>query len=163
MKPRSKEMIIPKEEALFRLDKNGIWYNEDGKFQHPKIVRYFNASIRKDHRGYHLYQQREDFIEKVYFLYEDTALFVVDIKKGEKITLVLNTGETMILDPAWLFTCNDNLYAQTPDHRIKFAQMALVKISAFIQEKADRMGLSLDGVFHEIPERHPRQQENNPT
>lgn len=157
MEPELKEMIIPKEEALFWLDKNGIWHTEDGKFEHPKIIRHFNASIQKDEMGYHLCQPREGLLEKVYFLYEDTALFVIDIKKGQEqeLTLVLTTRERLPLDPGQLFICNDNLYVLTPDHRIKFAQRALVKISAFLEDKGDILCLNLGGVFHDIPEKEP--------
>lgn len=154
MKSKLKEIIIPREEARFRLDKNGVWYNGNSKFEHPKIIRHFNASIRKDEGGYHLYQQREGFIEKVYFPYEDTALFVIDIKKGNEITLVLNTREAMTLNPDELYIRNDDLYVLTRDHRIKFSQRALVKISAFIEEKKGCLGLELNGNFHAIPEKY---------
>jgi len=157
MEPDLKEMIIPKEDALFWLDKNGIWHTEDGKFEHPKIIRHFNASIQKDEMGYYLCQPREGFLEKVYFSYEDTALFVIDIKEEHEqgLTLLLSTRETVILDPGQLFTCNDNLYVQTSEHCMKFGQRALVKISAFLEDKEDLLCLNLGGVFHDIPDKEP--------
>ena len=152
-------MIIPKEDALFWLDKNGIWHTEDGKFEHPKIIRHFNASIQKDEVGYYLCQPREGFLEKVYFSYEDTALFVIDIKERQEqkheLTLLLSTRETVILEPGQLFICNDNLYVQTPEHCMKFAQRALVKISAFLEDKGELFCLNLGGVFHDIREQDP--------
>ena len=155
MEPELKEMIISKEDALFWLDKNGIWYTKNGKFEHPKIIRHFNASIKKDEMGYHLCQPREGFLEKVYFPYEDTALFVIDIKKEHEheLTLLLTTRETVILDPGQLFTCNDNLYVQTPEHCMKFAQRALVKISAFMEDKGGHLCLNLGGILHDILEK----------
>ena len=146
------EMIIPKEDALFWMDKNGDWYTETGKFEHTKIIRHFNESIQKDEMGYHLCQTREGFLEKVYFSYEDTALFVIDIKKDQGLSLVLNTREILPLEPAQLFTFSDTLYLLTPEHYIKFTPRALVKLSPFLEEKDDRFGLLLDGVFYDIPE-----------
>jgi hypothetical protein len=157
MEPELKEIIISKEDALFWLDKNGIWRTKNGKFEHPKIIRHFNASIQKDEMGYHLCQAREGFLEKIYFSYEDTALFVIDIKEEQEqeLTLVLSTRDTLTLDPGQLFTCNDNLYVLTPDHCIKFAPRALVKISAFLEDKEDLLCLNLGGILHDIPEKEP--------
>lgn len=146
-----KQIVIPKEKAVFRLDKNGIWHNEHGKFEHPKIIAYFHKSIRKDDQGYHVFQVRDQCEEKVYFPYEDTALFVFDLK--ETNTLVLNTTETIPLDPSRLFTRNDNLYMQTPEHCIKFGQRALMKLSRMLMEKQDRLFLVLDGTTHEIQQK----------
>jgi hypothetical protein len=151
MTSEGKQIIIPKEKAVFRLDKNGIWHNEHGKFEHPKIISYFHKSIRKDDQGYHVFQIRDGYEEKVYFPYEDTALFVFDLKGTD--TLVLNTTDTLALDPAQLFTRNDNLYVQTPEHCIKFGQRALMKISRLLVEKQDRLFLVLDGTAHEIQQK----------
>lgn len=146
-----KQIVIPKEKAVFWLDKNGIWHNAHGKFEHPKIIAYFHKSIRKDDQGYHVFQLRDECEEKVYFPYEDTALFVFDIKETD--TLVLNTTETIPLDPSRLFTRNDNLYMQTPEHCIKFGQRALMKLSRMLMEKQDRLFLVLDGTTHEIQQK----------
>jgi hypothetical protein len=141
-------IVIPKEKAVFWLDMNGIWHNEHGKFEHPKIISYFHKSIRKDDNGYHVFQIRDQCEEKVYFPYEDTALFVFDIKGTD--TLVLNTTDTLPLDPARLFTRNDNLYMQTPEHCIKFGQRALMKISRLLVEKNDQLFLVLNSTAHKI-------------
>jgi len=143
-----KQIIVPKENAVFWMDKNGIWHNEHGKFEHPKIIAYFHKSIRKDDQGYHVYQIRDGCEEKVYFPYEDTALFVVDLKDNQ--TLVLNTTDTLPLDPSRLFTRDDNLYIDTPEHCIKFGQRALMKLARLLEEKEDRLFLVLDGTAHEI-------------
>jgi len=132
---KQREIIISKEDAVFWMDKNGIWHNEHGKFEHPRIIKYFNASIRKDENGYYLLQETNECIEKVYFYYEDTALFVMDIKPAENMILILNTGDTMPFDPARLFLRDDNLYLQTPEHLIKFKDRALLKMSRFMEEK----------------------------
>lgn len=142
------QIIIPKENAVFWLDKNGVWHNEHGKFEHPKIIAYFHKSICKDDQGYHVFQIRDECEEKVYFPYEDTALFVFDMKGTG--TLVLNTTDTLPLDPSQLYTCNDNLYIQTPEHCIKFGQRALMKVARLLVEKDERLFLVLDGTAHEI-------------
>jgi len=132
---KKKQIIISKEDAVFRLGKNGDWYNDHGKFEHPKIIKYFHASIKKDENGYYVHQETEHHEEKVYFPYEDTALFVFDVKINEDIILVLNTNKTIKFDPKCLYTLNDELYLQTPEHRIKFRDSALLKISKFMEEQ----------------------------
>ncbi|MBW1695092.1 MAG: hypothetical protein JRJ41_13325 [Deltaproteobacteria bacterium] len=63
-----KEVVVPKEDAVFWLDAFGRWHNEHGTFEHKKIINFFHSSIRKDADGYYLYQKRDDsIIEKVYF------------------------------------------------------------------------------------------------
>jgi hypothetical protein len=109
------EIVIPKENAVFRLDANGCWHNESGRFRNKKIIDYFHASIRKDADGYFLFQNRDNCTEKVYFPYEDTALFVFDVILGDPITLVLNTGERSSLEPLNLFVQNDGLYVTIGD------------------------------------------------
>ena len=152
MEPK-KEIIIPKEKAVFRLDKNGTWHNEHGKFGHAKIIRYFHQSICKDEKGYHLRQVRDGFVEKVYFPYEETAMFVFDVKGDVNgLVLVLNTGETLALDPATLFSKNDSLYVKTGEHLIKFAQDALVKISRFLDEDQDQLCLVLGTGTYPVPD-----------
>ncbi|MBU8849166.1 MAG: MFS transporter permease [Desulfobacterales bacterium] len=145
-----KENIISKEDAVFRMNKNGDWYNEHGKFEHPKIIRYFNASIKKDKSGYYVHQETEDFIEKVYFHYEDTALFVIDIKENEDIILILNNKDTIKFDPGQLFVRNDNLYLQIPEHRIKFKDRALLKISKFIEEEDGQLLFKRKGKSYPV-------------
>ncbi len=148
-----KSIIVPKEKAVFWMDKNGVWHNEHGKFEHPKIIRHFNRSIQKDDLGYYLSQETDEVEEKVYFPHEDTVLFVVDFSLGEKLRLTLNTTKIMTLDPAQLFTRNDSLYLQTPEHCIKFSQHALIKLSRYMEELDGGFCLKLNQATHAIPER----------
>ena len=147
-KPR--EIIISKEDAVFWMDKNGVWQNEHGKFEHPKIIKYFNASIKKDENGYYVHQETNECIEKVYFHYEDTALFVSDIKENENIILILNSNDTIKFNPRQLFTRDDNLYVQTPEHRVKFKDRALLKISKFMEEKDGQLLFKLEGKTYPV-------------
>lgn len=143
---KRKEIIVSKEDAVFWMDKNGNFCNEHGKFEHPKIIKYFNSAIRKDKAGYYVHQVSDEFEEKVYFSYEDTALFVLDlIIREEDMTLTLNNGETMQINEGRLFIKDDNLYFQTPEHRIKFFPRALVKISKFLEEKQGQLFLVFNG------------------
>jgi hypothetical protein len=132
-----KEIIIPKDKAVFWLDNNGCWHNQYGKFQHKKIADYFHASIRKDKDGYYLSQTTEDYKEKVYFHYEDTALFVFDIIKETDITLVLNTGRKIKLKPKKMVMQGDGLYMVVEDDRIKFVEQGLLKISELIEHDGE--------------------------
>ena len=145
--------IVPKEEAVFWMDKNGNWHNEHGKFEHPKIIRHFNRSIQKDEQGYHLSQITDESEEKVYFPHEDTALFVVNICLENEVVLTLNTSASLRLDPAQLFTRDDSLYLQTPDHCIKFSQHALVKFSRHMEEVDGKLCFMENHSPHPITEK----------
>jgi hypothetical protein len=138
MKKEQREIIIPKEKAIFWLDKNGRWHNVHGKFEHKKIIDYFHSSIKKDQNGYYLSQKREDVQEKVYFHYEDTALFAVDLIKDNDITLILNTQKQVELKPRNLFIRGDNLYMRMGEETIKFAERGLMKISDLLEYDNDQ-------------------------
>lgn len=148
-----RSIVIPREKAVFWMDANGNWHNEHGKFEHPRIIRYFNASIKKDADGYYVYQATDEYEEKVYFPYEDTALFAVDITSGPVFDLILNTGERIRPDQGRFFIRNDQLYFQTADHRIKFTVQAMVRISRFIDEKDGDWSIRLDGITRPIESR----------
>ena len=138
MKKKHTEIVISKDDAVFWLNANGRWHNAHGEFQHKKIIDYFHSSIQKDEKGYYLFQERGNLREKVYFHYEDTALFAVDLIVGEDITLVLNTKKQTKLKPKSLFTKNDNLYMRLGQETIKFSDRGLMKISDLLEFKDDR-------------------------
>jgi hypothetical protein len=138
MKNKRIEIIIPKERAIFWLDKNGRWHNEHGEFEHKKIIDYFHSSIERDEDGYYLSQKREDVQEKVYFHYEDTALFALDLIKNNVITLILNTKKQVKLKPRNLFIRGDNLYMRMGEETIRFTERGLMKISDLMEFDKDR-------------------------
>ncbi len=133
MKDKPTEITIPKERAIFWLDKNGRWHNVHGEFKHKKIIDYFHSSIKKDKNGYYLFQERENLREKVYFHYEDTALFAVDLIKDKDITLILNTKRQIKLKPKNLFIRGDDLYMRMGEETIKFTERGLMKISDLLE------------------------------
>jgi hypothetical protein len=151
----TKEVVVPKENAVFRLDAHGRWHNKHGVFEHKKIIDYFHSSIRKDADGYHLFQKHgDDAIEKVYFTYEDTALFVFDINtpndSGE-IRLILNTKKDIPLDPKALFIQNENLYLEHDGHRIKFIDRALLKLAHRLKFDQQQYRIEFSGKTYDIP------------
>jgi len=150
MQPESREIVIPKEKAVFWLDKDGYWHNEHGKFQHRKISDYFHSCIRRDENGYFLYQSDGDASEKVYFPYEDQALFVFDVDIGDEVTLVLNTRRRVRLEPENLFIKNDSLYMQMGDEIIKFAEKGLLKIAPLLEDRDGRLYIRLQDKRHSI-------------
>jgi hypothetical protein len=154
-KKETKEVVVPKEDAVFWLDAYGRWHNKHGVFEHKKIIGYFHSSIRKDADGYHLFQKHEDHtVEKVYFKYEDTALFVFDVKTegdSDKIRLILNTKEEVALTPENLFVQNDNLYMDHAGHRIKFIDRAMMKLAHRFKCHQHRYCLELSGRIYDIP------------
>ena len=150
-----KEFVVPKEEAVFWLDVRGRWHNKHGVFEHKKIIDYFHSSIRKDADGYHLLQKHDDHtIEKVYFKYEDTALFVFDVKPqddSDNIRLILNTKDEIPLVPENLFVQNDNLYMEHAGHRIKFIDRAMLKLAHRLKFDQHRYHLELSDKTYNIP------------
>jgi len=153
MKKKRTEIIIPKERAIFWLDKNGRWRNAHGEFQHKKIIDYFHSSIQKDEKGYYLFQERGNLQEKVYFHYEDTALFAVDLIKDEDITLILNTKRQIKLKPRCLFTRNDNLYMRLGQETIKFAERGLMKISDLLEFRDEQYFIKVKNRRYRIIEK----------
>ena len=151
MANKLKTIEITRDEAVFRLDGNGCWHNSDGKFRHKKIIDYFHTSIQRDQKGYHLYQAHDKYIEKVYFPYEDKALFVFDVIENNDIMLVLNTKKRTRLKPKKLFIENDNLYMQLGNEVIKFAEQGLMKISSFLEEEGDGLFIRSKNRRYRIP------------
>jgi hypothetical protein len=148
------EFVVPREKAVFRLDRRGRWCNASGVFRNRRISDYFHSSIRRDAGGYFVFQESDNRIEKVYFPYEDTALFVVDVAMADEIHLLLNTRRQLALDPGALFVSGDSLYLTAEGERIKFSERALLKL-------ADAMDFTDQGYFilvcgqrHRIREDH---------
>ena len=150
MANKLKEVVISKEDAIFWLDKNGFWHYGSEKFQHRKIINYFHSSIRKDKDGYHLMQTHRDFKEKVYFPYEDTALFVFDVIKHEDVILVLNTRKRINLKPKKLFIKDDNLYMHVGEDRVKFTEQVLIRISDLLEYENDQYFIRIRGRTYKI-------------
>jgi hypothetical protein len=152
---RLTEVVISKENAVFWMDGRGRWHNRHGHFDHKRIIDHFNRSIRHDPDGYFVTQIRGDIREKVYFAYDDTPLFVIQVIAGDPMQLVLNTAETIPLDPAGLFVQSDQLYQQRGDERIKFSDRALMAVSPFLEAHADGLFLCYDNQRYPIPDRSP--------
>jgi hypothetical protein len=154
-KKEKKEFVVPKEEAVFWLDANGRWHNKHGVFEHKKIIGYFHSSIRKDADGYHLFQKHDDHaIEKIYFKYEDTALFVFDVNiqdDSNKIRLILNTKDEIPLAPENLFVQNENLYLEHAGDRIKFMDRAMIKLANRLKFSQNRYRIELSDKTYDIP------------
>jgi hypothetical protein len=146
-----KENVIPKEDAVFWLDKNGYWRNAHGKFEHKKIIDYFHSCIKRDQEGYFLSQENGKFREKVYFPYEDQALFVFDVALKDNITLILNTKKKISLNLESLFIKDDNLYMRMGDETIKFVEYALMKIASFLEDEEGRYYFRHNGKRHRLP------------
>jgi hypothetical protein len=126
-------LIIPAERALFWMDAQGRWHNRHGPFEHKKIIDHFNASIERDQDGYYVTQENNGIREKVYFRYEDTALFIVDVVMSDPVKLVLNTSARIDLQPEAMTISGDQLYIHSGVDRIKFSQRALLKISHMLE------------------------------
>lgn len=146
------EIVIPKEKAVFWLDKNGCWHNDNGKFRHKRIIDFFHASIRKEKDGYYLYQEKDKWREKVYFHFEDTALFVFDVLKENNIILVLNTGKRVTLTPERLFVQDDILYVDLEEERVKFSERSLMKISDLLEFEDNRYFMKLKDKRYRLQE-----------
>ncbi|MFO7962805.1 MAG: MFS transporter permease [Desulfobacterales bacterium] len=145
-----KEIVVPREKAVFWMDENGRWHNRYGPFQKPKIVAHFNASIRKDRDGYHVTREYDNIREKVYFPYVDTPLFVFDVIRGDHIILVMNTKNRVPLRPENLFTKDDNLFMRIDSEWIKFTDRALLKLADCIGEDDGKTVFRLNGRSYSL-------------
>ena len=149
--PTLKVKVIPKEKAVFWLDKNGRWHNKDGPFEHKKIIKFFHSAIKKDKDGYYLSQDLDTHTEKVYFKYEETALFVFDIiKNKEEIILLLNTKKRIRLEPEKLFIKNDSLYMNAGEELIKFNDRSMMKISDMLEFDEKNYSIKINGNRFQI-------------
>lgn len=150
MEEKPTEIVIPKEKALFRMDARGYWRNAHGRFRIKRIIDHFNRSIHRDEAGYFVSQVNGDRIEKVYFPYEDTALFVTDVLAGDPLLLTLNTGEEIPLRPEALFIQNDSLYMARGDERIKFNERSLMSMAEMLEGEDGAWVLCIGGRRHPI-------------
>ena len=151
MSPKTREIVISRDDAVFWLDENGFWHNQNGKFKHAKIIRYFHSCIRRDQQGYYLYQKNENYAEKVYFPYADQALFVFDVIGQDDIILVLNTKQEIKLKPRSLFLKNDCLYMNLKEEIIKFAEKGLIKIARLLEEENNQLYIRVKNRRYRIP------------
>jgi len=153
MTENNQERIISKKDAVFWMDDNGRWHNQHGEFEHNKVIAYFNRSIGHDANGYFVSQSQGDVIEKVYFRYQETALFAVDIITNDDILLRLNTGKQVILNPENLFIRNDSLFMYLEDQLIKFTGPSMIKLSDRLDDTNGQFTIHLKGVHYAIQEK----------
>lgn len=146
-----KEWVVPADDAGFWLDRWGHWCNRHGRFQHKKIIAHFHASIGRDENGYFVSQINGAVREKVYFRYEDTALFVFAIAENGEIQLVLNTGRRIPLDPTALFIRRDALYLRQQGDVIKFTESTMRKMAVHFAYEGSRCFLNLNERRWPIP------------
>ena len=146
------EIIIPKENAVFWMDNQGRWHNRHGRFEHKRIIDYFNRSIGHDADGYYITQVRGTIREKVYFPHADTPLFVFRIIAGDPLQLVLNTGQTLPLDPTRLFVRADQLYQRQAEEVIKFSERTLMDLAPYLEETSAGLEIRMDGQRFPIPD-----------
>ena len=147
------EHVIPKEKAVFWLDGRGFWHTAKGRFENRNIINHFHSCIRRDANGYYLRQEHREYREKVYFHYEDTALFVVHILKDNDIVLVLNTGKKVKLKPRRLFVKDESLYIILGEERAKFTEEALLRITDDMEDEAGQFFIMVKGRKYKIPEK----------
>lgn len=146
------EIVISKEDAVFWMDGNGRWHNQHGEFEHKKVVAYFNRSIGYDADGYFVSQVRGDIQEKVYFPYQETALFVVDIVQNGDLELLLNTQKQVPLNPEKLFIRNDNLFMHFENQLIKFTDRSMIKLSDRFDDANGKFTIHLHGNRYTLEE-----------
>jgi len=152
MTEKNREIIISKEDAVFWMDGNGRWHNQHGEFEHKKVVAYFNRSIRYDANGYFVSQVRDDMLEKVYFSYQETALFAVDVIQNDDLHLLLNTQKQVPLNPEKLFIRNDTLFMHFENQLIKFTGRSMIKLSDRFDDANGQFTLHLNGGAYTIQE-----------
>jgi len=68
----------------------------------------------------------------------------------EELFVVLNTAETIKLEPENVLAKADSLYMQTQDHLIKFKTRAMMKLSKYLDERDGRFFLTIKGKEYQI-------------
>jgi hypothetical protein len=121
-------------------------------FRNRRICDHFHAAIRRDAAGYHLRQELPDRVEKVYFPYEDTALFVVQVALGDPVELTLNTRRRVALDPALLFVRGESLYLTLEGERVKFTERAMLSLAEAMEFTPEGYAIRTGERVHPIPE-----------
>ena len=147
------EVVISKENAVFWMDGRGRWCNRHGSFAHKRIIDHFNRSIRRDKDGYYVTQTRGEIREKVYFAFAETPLFVSQVITRDPMQLVLNTGDTIALDPARLYIESDQLYQKQGDECIKFSDRSLLAMAPYLEESTDGFCICIGDHTWPIPDR----------
>lgn len=155
-----KTVVIPRDRAAFRMDGNGVWHGENGRFRKKSIIDHFNAALGHDAGGFFLSQINGEVREKVYFPCEETAFFAVDAVSGGRegaeasdLRVLLNTGETVPVTPAGLRYRGDALYFLRDGVPIKFTDRCLLRLADRLAETPDGgYGFRWGGGVHPIPE-----------
>ena len=150
--PGTRERIIPKEQAVFWMDGHGRWCNVHGPFAHRKIIDHFNASIQKDAHGYFVAQEYAGVREKVYFRYDVTPLFAMDLLEGDPERLVLNTGRMLPLQGGNLCIRADQLYHVDGDEWVRFSERLLLKLSSRLKHANGRYAFKSGGRWLPVRE-----------
>lgn len=149
------EVVIPRENAVFWMDDQGRWCNCHGRFEHRRIIDYFNKAIERDENGYFVTQVRGDIREKVYFPHGETPLFVVQVAAWEPPQLTLNTGRLLPLDPHRLFVHADRLYLRMGDEIARFNDRALMAMMPYLDETDAGMVVRIGKTVVTLPEETP--------
>jgi len=152
MTDNNSEITILKEDAVFWMDGNGRWHNHHGEFEHKKVVAYFNRSIGYDAGGYFVSQVRGDMVEKVYFPYQETALFAIDIIQNNNLQILLNTQKQVPLNPEKLFIRNDTLFMHFENQIIKFTGRSMIKLSDRFDDANGQFTIHLNEIHYTIQE-----------
>ena len=92
-------------------------------------------------------------VEKVYFRYQETALFAVDIIQNDDLRLLLNTRKQIPLNPEKLFIRNDNLFMHFENQLIKFTDRSMIKLSNRLDDANGQFTIHLKGVRYTIQEK----------
>ncbi len=145
-----REVVVSSEDAVFWMDGRGVWRNRHGRFENPRIIAYFNRSIRRDAGGYHLFQEREGVREKVYFRYAETPLFVVEVTSEPEPVLHLNTGDRIDLDPKGLFVMDDVLFMTAGEDLLKFTDRAMMRLAGRLAGGETGLAIRTGGKCHPI-------------
>ena len=146
------EVVIPRENAVFWMDEEGRWCNCHGRFEHKRIIDYFNRAIQRDDMGYYVTQIRGELREKVYFPHGETPLFVVRVTKGDPLHLTLNTGQELDLDPTTLYIREDRLYLRLSEEIARFNDRALMAMMPYLDECDAGMVIQIGSQTLTIPE-----------
>ena len=102
--------------------------------------------------GYFVAQERDGLFEKVYFNYNITPIFALDLLPGSPDRLLLNTGKVITLEEEHLFIKDDCLYLKQGDEWIKFSERVMFKLADRIKYDGNAYQVLKGATWHPIHE-----------
>jgi hypothetical protein len=146
-----------REDSGIRLDRDFVWWHDEERIEHPKIVETFNCGLVPTDDGRFMLRVGNDWC---YVQVEDAAYRVtaVDVAEDGRVFLRLSdrTGElldfgSLALDGAGVFTC----LVKGGRAKARFSRDAQFALGTFAEEGEGGLVLNVHGAIRPVPRPPP--------